>query len=797
MEFLQGETLADKLTKGPLPSNQVFQFGMQIAGALDKAHKQGIIHRDLKPANIMITKSGIKLLDFGLAKLQQTEQSPEAVSQLGTEQADITADGTILGTIPYMSPEQVEGKELDLRSDIFSFGAVLYEMATGKKAFSGKSKASLISAILRDDPPPVSTVQPIAPPALDYVVKTCLNKDPDLRWQSAQDIVHALKWIENGFHTSQPAHTKKSNLIPWLILSLLAGSLLTYFLFEFRKPNEKISSIQFQIPAPPDTTFGGPSTVPSLAISPDGTKLAFIAAYKDKNQTLWIRDLNSLTSHSLDGTEGALYPFWSPDGQFVAYGSAGKILKVSSNGGPSQLLFQASNRAGSWNAQGNILFGRSAFFGIWEIPSGENKAVEATNVNRAKLESGHCCPTFLPDGRHFLYHVLSSGKEGNLIYVAEVGSDKTKLILSGVNSFATFAPPRYLLFVRGDSLMAQGFNPKTLEFSGETFTIADNIGYYDDAGPSGYAPFSVSNNGVIAFGKVPNIKSQLIWVDRTGKEISIASPIGKYSEPALSPDEKQTAVEMITEGQTDVWLIETSRSIPTRFTNNSVGRAPVWSPDGKEVISIYEEHGGIDFYSQSSDGLGQERLVLHSSFPKIPDDWSRDGSYLVYEVNDPNTGDDLWILPMQGNSTPFPFLVTEHNEGNARFSPDGKWIAYTSDEAGQLEVYIQAFGNHKGRWRVTSSGGRMPRWRNDGKELFYVIGDSQFMSVPIEIGDTLKIGNPVPLFRMQLAELDITSENRTEYAVSNDGNHFLINKKIEETTPSYITVITNWYQNVH
>ena len=797
MEFLEGDTLAHRLTKGPLPTDQLLQFAMQIAGALDKAHKQGIIHRDLKPANIMITKSGIKLLDFGLAKMHETAESSQAISQLGTEQGDLTAEGMILGTIPYMSPEQVEGKTLDERTDIFSFGAVLYEMATGRKAFSGKTKASLISAILRDEPPAVSTVQPTAVSGLDYVVKTCLNKDPDFRWQSAEDIAHALKWIEEGFNTSHPIHTKKTNLITWILLSLITGSLLPFLLLEFRKPKEKVSSIQFQIPAPMGTTFGGPSTVPSLAMSPDGTKVAFIAAYKDKNQTLWIRDLNSLNARALDGTEGALYPFWSPDGQYVAYGAAGKIWKVNPNGGPSQLLFKGANKAGtSWSAQGNILFAPSPFYGLWEISPGGNAAVEITRPDRLKFESGRLWPSFMPDGQHFLYFVLSSGKEGNLIYAAERGSDKAKLLLTEANSFAAFSPPGYLLFVRGDTLIAQRFDPETLELSGQTFTVAENIGHYDDAGPTGYAPFSFSNNGVLAFGRVPNIQTQLVWVDRTGKEIGIASPVGRYSEPALSPNEKQIAVDMVNEGETDVWLIETSRSIPVRFTNNTVGRASVWSPDGKEVVSITEEHGGIDFYSKNSDGVGQERPVLHSTLAKIPDDWSRDGRYLVYEVSDQKTGDDLWILPMNGNKTPFPFLVTEHNEANAQFSPDGQWIAFTSDESGQIEVYVQAFGNHTGKWRVSSNGGRMPRWRADGKELFYIIGDSQFMSVPIETGDTFKIGNPVPLFRMQLAELGVSAENRTEYAVSSDGKRFLINKRIEEATPSFITIITNWTQSL-
>jgi eukaryotic-like serine/threonine-protein kinase len=796
MEFLQGETLAEKLLKGPLPGDQVLQFGIEIAGALHKAHKEGIIHRDLKPGNIMLTKSGIKLLDFGLAKMQEASESSQAISQLGTEQADLTVEGAILGTIPYMSPEQLESKTLDVRTDIFSFGAVLYEMATGRRAFSGKSKASLITAILRDEPQSVSIVQPTAVSGLDYVVKTCLNKDPDLRWQSAEDIVHALNWIKEGSQISERSQPKKSNLIYWIIASLFAASLLTFLSLEFQKPKGKLSSITFQIPSPPGTTFGGPATAPSLAISPDGTKVAFVAAYENKIQTLWIRDLNSLNARSLAGTEGAYYPFWSPDGQYVAYSSPGKISKVNPNGGPSQFLYKGVNRGGTWSNQGNLLFGSSAFFGIVELSSERNSALEVTKPDHSKFEAGHSWPSFLPDGQRFLYFVLSGGKDGNKVYAAEIGSGKTKLLFSEANSFAAFSQPGYLLFVRGDSLMAQRFDPKSLEFLGETFIVAANIGSYDDAGPTGYAPFSVSNNGVLAFGRVPKIQSQPVWVDRTGKEISIAGPVGKYSEPALSPDEKQVSIEMITEGETDIWLIETSRSIPTRFTNNNAGRASIWSPDGKEVIYISEAHGGIDFYARRSDGSGEERPILQSTVPKIPDDLSRDGHYLVYEVSDQKTGDDLWILPIIGNGKSVPFLVTEHNETNARFSPDGQWIAFTSDESGQLEVYIQAFGNHTGKWRVSSNGGRMPRWRADGKELFYVVGDSQFMAVPIEISKTLKIGNPVPLFRTPLAELGVTDQNRTEYDVSADGKRFLINKRIEETTSSFITVVTNWYSTI-
>ena len=465
---------------------------------------------------------------------------------------------------------------------------------------------------------------------------------------------------------------------------------------------------------------------------------------------------------------------------------------MSPGGGPPQVLYRNLNPGGAtWSTNGSILFQPLSFQGLYQL-SQDGSAAQIRSVARSAFEAGYRWPSFLPDGKHYLYFVLSSGKESSRVYVGKLGSNERKLLLTDADSFAAFSPPGYLLFIRGTSLMAQAFNPNSQELSGEAFPVAQNVGRYDDAGPTGYSPFSVSTNGVLACGSVKNSQSQLVWMDRGGREIGTASPVGTYSEPSLSPDESQVAIEMLTDGATDLWLMEHSRNIPTRFTSGAVGRASVWSPDGKEIVYISEESGAIDLYRKDTGGVGKGRPLLHSSQSKIPDDWSQDGRFLIYEVSDPKTGNDLWILPMTGAQDPFPFLATEYAEQSARFSPDGRWITYTSNESGRIEVYVQGFGNNNERWRISSNGGRMPRWRSDGKELFYVAGDHQLISVPIESGATLKIGSPVLLFRVPMAEFNITSENRTEYAVARDGQRFLVNKQLSTLDESPITVITNW-----
>jgi len=808
-ELLEGETLREKLRSGPLSVRKAIDYSLQIAHGLAAAHEKGITHRDLKPENLFVTKDGrIKILDFGLAKLTEKITASQDSSALRTAAAE-SNPGTVLGTVGYMSPEQVRGIPVDSRSDIFSFGAILYEMFTGKRAFSGNTQADTISAILQKDPPDLVQINPEAPAAAERIVRHCLEKEAAQRFQSAQDLAFALEALSG---LSDPSASRAALNIPrsatvrfrgmgWIFSAILLPALLIFLALQMRSQKQELSSICFTVPPPPGTTFGGISTVPSLAISPDGKKLAFIAAYQDKPQTIWVRELKSLNARSLEGTQGAFFPFWSPDSQFVGYATTGHLYKVNINGGPPVELCKSLRvRGATWSNQGPILFEPSYFQGL-SLYSTDNASVSPlTIVNRSAFEAGHMWPSFLPDGHHYVYYVLSGADLGNQVFGADSRSKKAKLLFSKAGSSAAFSPPGFLLFIRGKTLMAQAFNPETLELSKEAFPIASDVGAYGDAGPTGYAPFSVSNNGVLAYGKIIDFQSQLCWVDRRGNQIGTATTPGKYSEPRLSPDGARIAVDIATEGvgsegATDVWLIETSRNIPTRFTVGSVGRAPIWAPDGKRVVFISEKQSGIDLYEKDSSGVGEPRPLLRSNLAKTPDDFSQNGQFLVYEVLDPKTGSDLWILPLSGDAKPFPFLVTEHNEENAQFSPDGQWIAYASDETGRMEVYLQAFGNHTGKWQVSSDGGRMPRWRKDGKELFYVAGNGQFMSVPISLSPEMKIGTPVLLFRANLAELAITMENRTEYDVSADGQRFLINRKVQDKTDAPITVITNWWTN--
>ena len=801
MEFLEGETLTERLLKGPFPPEQLLRCAIEIADALDKAHRQGIVHRDLKPGNVMLTKSGVKLLDFGLAKAVAPASSTAGLSVLPTQAgADLTAEGTILGTFQYMAPEQLEGKEADVRTDIFAFGAVLYEMATGRKAFSGKSQASLIGAIMHTEPPSLSTVQPMTPPALDRVVKTCLAKDPEDRFQTAHDVKLQLQWIaEGGSLVGLPApvaaRRKGRERVAWLAAASLAALGLALLLLA--RPRGALPMVQSSILPPEKSAFifeGGP-----MALSPDGRRLASVAPTAEGKILLWVRPLNGMAAQPLAGTDGASYPFWSPDSHFLGFFAGGKLKKIDASGGPPQTLCDAINgRGGAWNREGVILFSPSPRDALLRVSSAGGAPAPATALDASKRDYSHRFPSFLPGGRHFLYlaQAVQFGQGGGQeVCVGSLDSKERRFLLR-VNSNAVFAPSApgadrgHILFSRERTLLAQPFDAKGLRLSGEAFPVGEQVQYFANYG---FSVFTASDNGILAYqsGGAGGI-SQLVWLDRAGKQLEVVGLPADYLRPRLSRDGRRVAVDVRDPqtGRADIWIYDLARRVSTRFTFEAADNTvPIWSPDDGRIVFQSNRKGPGDLYQKASSGTGNdEEFLVQEGSLKAPGDWSSDGRFLVYGLIDAKskTGVDLGFCSAAEKKT-FLFLSTPATESNGRLSPDGRWLAYQSDESGRNEVYVQPFPEHGGKWQVSTAGGTQPVWNRNGKEIFYVSLDNKLMVVDVKADSGFEVGTPRTLFDVHLKGI-----NGVKYDISPDGQRFLANTVIGEVKANPITLVQNW-----
>jgi len=805
MEYLEGETLSARLSTGPLAIDKLLEYAIQIADALAQAHRQGVYHRDLKPGNVMLTKAGAKLLDFGLAKLRGPEVAAKNLSTLPTEVDGLTQKGTILGTFQYMSPEQVEGRDTDGRSDVFSFGAVLYEMAAGSKAFTGRTQASLIAAILGAEPPPLSTLQPSAPPELGRLVKTCLEKDPDERWQSARDLLRELKRIAAMGPAAQPGAARdraqrgwRARLF-WPVAAVAVFALLFLALVYLRPAPAELNAVRFSISPPVKAILSGP-----IAVSPDGLSLAFSARLADGKTSLWVRRLDTLAARELPGSEGGAYPFWSPDSRSLGFFAEGKLKTLALSGGaPLSLCVASDPRGGAWSAAGVIVFSPNASDGLYRIPASGGVPVAVTKLDASGIEATHRWPQLLPDGRRFLYFQWSGQLENRGIYSGSVdGKDPQRQVLR-TERLALYTTPHnattaYLLFLRGRTLMRQPFDLARLELSGEPTPVGEQV--WQHGSLWGLAAFSVSDHGVLAYRTGGLQTIQLAWFDREGQSLGPVGPSETISEPMLSPDEKRVVVTRSDPGSQAgaVWLLDLSRGgIFTRFTfEPSPHYSPVWSPDGSRIVFSSSRGRALDLYVKSSSGAGKEELLLTSAATKYPDDWSPDGRFILYEVADPKTNFDVWALPLSGDRKPFPVVQGQFGELLSRFSPDGRWIAYCSDESAKHEVYVQPFaggpgaggGAAGGKWQVSSHGGIEPNWRRDGKELFYLAPDGSLMAVEVKAGATFETTVPKALFRRPVADLGF----ERSYSVSRDGRRFLLPTYTEEAAAAPITVVVNW-----
>jgi Tol biopolymer transport system component len=787
LELIEGETLAKRLERGRLPVEDVLRLGGQIAGALDAAHRRGIVHRDLKPGNVMITRTGAKLLDFGLARL---DEGKGVVSLAVTGSYDpasrdtLTEQGTILGTFQYMAPEQLEGRTADARTDIFALGAVLYEMATGRKAFEGKSRTSLIAAIVAQHPPAISSTHAMSPPALDHVVRKCLEKDPEDRWQSARDVMAELQWIAGGGSAAGlpgivSSRRRLREGVAWTACALATLAAIALAVAFARRPAERPALMRFQIPNPEGVTDVGPPV-----LSPDGRMLAFDATDASGERALWLRPLDALQSKRLAGTEGAIRPIWSPDSRNIAFVANGKLRRISVAGGLPQTIADVQFGAdGTWGPSGVILFDGRTTDPVMRVDAAGGVPTPAVTPDPSREGIGAGYPVFLPGGRDFLYYSLSAKPENNALMVRSLDGTEGRLVMK-TTSQVVFAPPGYLLYVRDRALVAHKFDLKTHAVQGEAVPVGEGL----DLDFVGLASVSASSTGVLAYRTGQSTQRRLVFRDRAGRETPAIEEEAEYLNTWLSPDGRRLVYDLTEPGDVgDIWIRDMDRGTRTRFTYEREREfAPVGSPDGRRIV--YTVQRDIwDLYVKDATGAGDPTLLLHTDQDKYATDWTKDGM-LIFQSRREDTAWDIWALPMNGKGKPFPLRATPFSEGNASVSPDGRLLVYQSNESGRLEIYVQEFPEARNKWQVSAAGGRDPFWRGDGREIFYRSPAGEVMAVPVGRGPSFEVGAPQVLFRARF----LPSNARSAYRPTADGKRFLMLAPPAKDVLQPATIVLNW-----
>jgi eukaryotic-like serine/threonine-protein kinase len=794
LELVEGETLADMIKAGPVPVEEALKLALQIAEALEAAHEKGVIHRDLKPANVKVTPEGkVKVLDFGLAKAFAGEQAEMNLSNSPTLSEAATLQGIILGTAAYMSPEQAKGKTVDKRADIWAFGAVLFEMLTGRQLFSGETVTETLAAVLTREP----ELENI-PEKTRRLLHSCLQKDPKRRLADISDSRFLLEEVTESVPVKRPLLWICSTAV--LMVAFIV--VLLIYLPEKMAPSP-VNPMRFQIPPTVRLAPEG-----SFAVSPDGQFLAFAAINSDGTKSLWIRALDSLEAKPLFGTEAAtLFPFfWSPDSRFIAFHAGGKLKKIDIRGGPAQTICDLSSDVvgGSWNRNDVIILGSgtTAGEGLKRVSATGGAVSVLSKPDSARQIIDHFFPTFLPDGRHFLYWQSSQRPENIGLYIGSLDSKPeeqgAKKVLAA-NFQPVYIPaqnsgPGHLLFLRDLTLMDQQFDDKRLELIGEPVPVVEKVGSY-----MAFGFFSASTNGLLIYRSGNAVQViQGMWFDRQGKSLGVMGESGVGLDGlSLSPDSDKAAISLVKMNQgfasTDLWLVDSARATNTRFTFGQGNNIfPVWSPDGSKIIFASDREGVWNLYQKLVSGVKDEELLLKSNNPKYPSSWSGDGRFLLYAEVDPKTKSDLKIMPLEGDRKPVPFLQTEFNESYGRFSPDMHWIAYQSDESGGNEIYVRGFSNSQGapletsgKWQVSVGGGVAPRWRKDGKELYYRAPDGKVMVVNVTTDTVFRLGTPKTLF-------PAPPNNSHIWDVTADGDRFLISTAVTEETSLPFNVILNW-----
>jgi eukaryotic-like serine/threonine-protein kinase len=814
MELVEGPTLGDRIAAGAIPLSEALGIAKQICEALEFAHERGIVHRDLKPANVKVTPDGaVKVLDFGLAKALETQDSGVNIANSPTLSVAATREGMILGTAAYMAPEQAKGRAADRRSDVWAFGCVLYEMLGGKQPFSGETVSDTLAEVLKVDPD-WTALPSDTPTGIQKLVRRCLLKDPKQRLQAIGEARIAIEQTLNptsqvsgidfvaptgaGSAAEEAQRPAWRRVLPWAVAAifLVAAGILAAQLWRVASVPER--SVRSYILAPDQATFVFQAAFGAPVLSPDGQRLVFNAKSSGGNEMLWVRELDSLTSRPLEGTQGAAFPFWSPDSQFVGFFASGKLMKIDVSGGPAQTLCDApSGRGGTWSASGVIVFAPKVAGSLAQVSAagGEPIAIFADDKTGQQLTVRW--PVFLPDGNHFLYwsgnpFAVGTG-EINGIFLSSLDG-KQRQFLFPADSDALYAAPGYLLFLRGETLMARPFDADGLKLTGDAVPIAEHIG-----NPQRYrlGHFSVSQHGELIYEGSETEAGQVVWMDAEGKQLSTLGEREGVLDVRLSPDDK-TLIETIEDpgsNNSDLWLVDLSRGVRTRFTFDPASHGyPAWSPDEKEIAFSSTHAGNLSMFEKAANGTGDIEPLAADGVEQLVSDWSRDGRYLAYNRLDPQTGGGfgIWILPLFGDKKPFSFIQSQYNLLTPTFSPDGKWIAYSSQESGRREIFISSFPGGSSKFQVSANGGSAPRWRADGKELFYISDDNKMTAVEIqEKGGSVEIGNTQALF-----PVNASSSLLLPYDVTNDGKKFVVVVPVASSGAEPITLVTNWVATV-
>ena len=785
MEYLDGETLAQRLKKGALPLDRALTIAIEIADALDRAHRQGIVHRDLKPANIMLTKAGAKLLDFGLAK--PTGMAMGTDSAMPTMSAGLTAEGAILGTLQYMAPEQLEGDVVDARTDIFAFGTTVYEMITGAKTFSGKSQASLIGSILKDEPRALTELQPVSPPALDRVVKKCLAKDPERRWHSAHDLHDELKWVAEAgavvSATSAPSRSAGRRHVALLVGSaVVASAVVGLAVWGLTRSSPPLST-RFVVTSPT-----GVRMIPGfgLAVSPDGRTVVFVGRVENIGNQLYQRSLGEVDSVLIAGTQQPWIPFFSPDGEWVGYidQSDNTLRKVRLDSGSNpvtltQVPTGSSWRSASWGADDQILFGSQDIEGLWRISANGG---EPERIELAESDEAPRWLDLLPDSQAAL---ATSGRlPSTEIVVLDLTTGEQTTLLVG-------ASPRYvstghIVYWREESLWAVPFDAERREITGSPVPVVENVQVNVIA--NGLADYAVGGHSLVYGPGGGTTERQLVWVDRNGQEDPLGAPLRAYDHPRVSPDGTQVAVSINDDGNTDIWIYDIARGTSTRLTfDPAADQSPLWTPDGQRVVFGSTRDGDTNMYWRAADGTGPVERLTTSPRGQIPNGWTSDGRQLVFMEQAPETNSDIWLLPIDGDSTPEPIVVEPFSQTHPTISPDGQWVAYMSNASGDREIYVQPFPGLDGRWQISTTGGVEPLWSPTGTELFFR-QRAGVMTVPINTSDGFAPGNPESLF----SSAYFGGSPIRQYDLHPDGERFLMVKLQAAPVDSGLVVVENW-----